>query len=65
MLFETTTDGSLLEELVARLTEEVPGELRPTEGQIRHAFTRHSGNLREALLNLYDVFEQTRRGRKS
>jgi len=47
-------------ELAARIVERLAADV-PQE-DIQRAFDRHRGNIRETLFDLYDLFEQRRRG---
>ncbi len=61
LLHRTTTSVELLERLVDRLVCDAPPTIRPTADEVRRAFDQQAGNLRESLLQLYDVFEVARR----
>lgn len=56
VLFRTATDVTLAEEIVGKLI----GDGTIEAGDVRAAFHRHGGNLRETLFDLYDIFEQRR-----
>jgi hypothetical protein len=58
VLYQTRTSPPLLHRLVRRLTA-TEHTTRPSDEQIRQAFDAHQGNLREALLQLYDVWHET------
>ena len=58
-LWTTGTSESLLQTLVERLVPENE-RWRITDADIARAYREHEGNLREALLALYDVFEGRR-----
>jgi hypothetical protein len=60
-LYRTSTSEQLLQCLVAKLTTGLPYTDQPSTDQVRQAFIRSGGNLREALLLLYDVVEHQRR----
>jgi energy-coupling factor transporter ATP-binding protein EcfA2 len=60
LLYRTQTSELLLQRLVVRLTEGYPAWAGLPLDQIQQAFAAQSGNLREALLQLYDVVEQSR-----
>jgi energy-coupling factor transporter ATP-binding protein EcfA2 len=60
LLYQTQTSELLLQTLVARLTKGYPAWAGLTADQIQRAFAAQRGNLREALLQLYDVVEHSR-----
>jgi hypothetical protein len=57
-LLECRTSPGLLATLVARLPES--GDVIGT-ADVDEAFSRHSGNVRDALYDLYDRFERRSR----
>jgi hypothetical protein len=59
ILYRTMTDTGLLQRLVDRLVTDVPDPRRLAPEQVVQAFTEQDGNLREALLQLYDVWESS------
>jgi hypothetical protein len=64
ILLQTSTDPSLLQQLADRLVADLPAQLRPSPAHVRRAFADQQGNLREALLQLYDVWETSCRARR-
>ena len=57
LLWRCETSTELLTQIIASLPDEGG---RMGAGDIRRTFERHSGNLRECLLDLYDTFEGRR-----
>ncbi len=57
-LLQTTSDVAMLLALVKELLADIPIAFHPTDEQIETAFRSHHGNIREALLALYDVYQQ-------
>jgi len=57
-LHTTTTSVDLLRTLVRELVADSPPAWHPSDNEVSAAFHLHEGNLREALLRLYDVFQQ-------
>ena len=66
-LFRTAVDLELTERVVTQLLADAgPGAETAADislQDIRWAWQRHNGNLRETLFDLYDIFEQRRIGR--
>lgn len=56
VVFATKTSPELAQRLAARLMP--PTEESIAEAVVGEIFRRHAGNLREVLMDLYDVFEQ-------
>jgi hypothetical protein len=59
-LFRTTIDESLAGQVIERLQSGFPPLVAPSD--VVERLTRHRGNLREALFDLYDLYEQRRLG---
>lgn len=55
-LYSTRPTVELALKIIARLAADVP------HADIQRAFDRRGGNIREMLFDLYDLFEQSRRG---
>jgi hypothetical protein len=62
VLWQTTTSPELLGRLVDQLMTSWSADSQPTAEQVQHAFDQHHGNLREALLQLYDVYASRQKG---
>lgn len=62
LLWRCETSPDLLASLVDCLPSHA-GSIDPVD--IRNSFSRHDGNLREALFDLYDLFERRRRDAES
>ncbi len=58
-LFHTAVDLPLAQRIVERLGRGLPR--RVTAEDVAERFSRHGGNLRELLFDLYDLYEQRRR----
>ncbi len=59
-IFRTCGDLSLMNDLVEQWLPSHDGQI--LAGDIDSAFMRRDGNIREALFDLYDLFERRRRG---
>jgi len=58
-LHESSADLNVAQAIVARLQAGLPVQVTPNE--VAEAFQRHAGNVREILLDLYDLYESRRR----
>ncbi|MCA9147759.1 MAG: hypothetical protein KDA92_00605 [Planctomycetales bacterium] len=58
LLAQTSTSVTLLRQLVTVLLERHPNGIELADADVVRAFESHRGNLREALLELYDVYQQ-------
>ena len=58
-LFRTATNIELARRIVATLLDEHPSVIPPED--VAAAFSRHDGDMRETLFELYDLYEQRRR----
>jgi hypothetical protein len=59
-LFRSATTLALAEQIVAQLLGDRPKHV--TVPEVAERFSRHGGDLREMLFDLYDLYEQRRRG---
>lgn len=57
-LIQTSPSFAIFQELVHYLVNDVPSNLRPSHNEIETAFSGSGGNLREAFLALYDVYQR-------
>jgi energy-coupling factor transporter ATP-binding protein EcfA2 len=57
-LHKTSTSLELLRTLVSELVRESPEAWRPSDTEVSEAYRAHGGNLREALLQLYDDYQR-------
>lgn len=58
LLFSTDATVELAQRIVQCLLGRLPWPV--SDAELRHAFERHQGNLRELLFDLYDAYEQRR-----
>ena len=63
LLYQTETTPELTQSIVRQLADSDSSGI--TDADIRAAHDRHSGNLRETLFELYDLFHQRLRNRSS
>lgn len=62
-LFETAVNLELAQQIVEQLQRQHPSHVTPED--VVEQFSRHAGNLRETLFDLYDLYERRRRGQES